>query len=117
LLRAKNDESYAHYHRAYELNPNDVEAQLGLAAVLVDQDKLQDALQYLRSAVQADPLNANAHYRLARVCYALHLAQEAQKEIKLYQDLRATKDRVVQLYRQMNRKAEAQDDAPVEGKQ
>ena len=117
LLRARDDEAYAHYRRANELNPNNVDAQMGLAAVLVDQDKLQDALQYLRSAVQVDPMNANGHYRLARVCHSLHLTEEEQKEIKLYQDLRTTKDRVVQLYRQMNRKAETQGDAPVDEKQ
>jgi tetratricopeptide (TPR) repeat protein len=116
MLRARDEEAYAHYKRANELNPNDVEAQLGLAAVLADENKLQDALQYLRSAVQADPMNANAHYRLARICHSLHLTEEAQKELKLYQDLRATKDRVIQLYRQMNRKAEGQGDAPVDEK-
>jgi tetratricopeptide (TPR) repeat protein len=117
LLRARDEEAYLHYKRANELNPNDIDAQLGMAAVLTDQNKLQEALQYLRSAVQADPMNVNAHYRLARVCHSLHLTEEEQKEIKLYQDLRATKDRVIQLYRQMNRKAEAQDDVPVDGKQ
>lgn len=117
LMRSRNDEAYAHYKRANELAPNDTDAQLGLAAVLVDQDKPQEAVQYLRSAVQADPMNANAHYRLARVCHMLHLSDEEQKEIKLYQDLRATKDRIAQLYRQMNRKAEAQDGGTDDGKQ
>lgn len=117
LMRSKDDEAYAHYHNAYELNPNDSEAQLGLAAVLVDQDKPQEALQYLRSAVQADPMNANAHYRLARVCHTLHLTEEEQKEIKLYQDLRMTKDRIAQLYRQMNRKTETQNGTTDDEKQ
>jgi tetratricopeptide (TPR) repeat protein len=117
LLRSRNDEAYARYKRAYELNPNDVDAQLGLAGLLVDQNKLKDALQLLQSAVQADPMNANAHYRLARVCHALGLTEEEQKEIKLYQNLRATKDRIAQLYRQMNRRTEAQDEGAVDQKQ
>jgi predicted Zn-dependent protease len=109
LLQSKDDAAYGHYRRAYELNPNEVEAQLGLAAILVEEEKPQDALQYLQSAVQADPMNANAHYRLARVCHALHLAEEEQKEIKLYQEIRDTKDRIAKLYRQMNRRPEGQD--------
>jgi tetratricopeptide (TPR) repeat protein len=117
LLGNKNDEAYAHYKRANELNPNDAEAQLGLASILVDQNKLQDALQLLHAAVKEDPMNANAHYRLARVCHALHLTEEEQQEIKLYQDLRATKDRIAQLYRQMNRKADAQADGTADQKQ
>lgn len=117
LLQNKSDEAYAHYQRAYQMNPNDVDAQLGLARILADQDKPQEALQYLRAAVQADPLNGPAHYRLSRVCQTLHLNEEAQKEIRLYQDIRQAKDRVAELYRQMNRKPEAQGDLPSEEKQ
>jgi hypothetical protein len=62
-------------------------------------------------------MNGNAHYRLARVCHALGLTEEEQKEIKLYQNLRATKDRIAQLYRQMNRRTEAQDEGAVDQKQ
>jgi predicted Zn-dependent protease len=109
LLQTRNDEAYAHYRRAYELNPNEVQAQLGLAGLLVEQKKPQEALPYLRSAVQADPMNASAHYRLARVCHVLHLTEEEQKEIKLYKEIHATKERIAQLYQQMNRRPEAQD--------
>jgi Tfp pilus assembly protein PilF len=116
LLQSKSDAAYAHYRLAYKLNPNEVEAQLGLAAILVEQDKPQEAVQYLRSAVQADPMNANAHYRLARVCHTLHLIDEEQREIKLYQDIHTTKDRVAQLYRQMNRRPEGQDDGKTDEK-
>ncbi|MGA2890118.1 MAG: tetratricopeptide repeat protein [Terracidiphilus sp.] len=117
LLQTGNDAAYEHYRRAYELNPNEVEAQLGLATILAEQDKPQEALPYLRSAVQADPMNANAHYRLARVCHVLHLADEEQKEIKLYREIRAAKDHVTELYRQMNRRAEAQDEGLTDEKQ
>lgn len=117
LLQTKSDVAYAHYRLAYKLNPSDAEAQLGLATILVEQDKPQEAVQYLRSAVQADPMNANAHYRLARACHTLHLTDEEQKEIKLYQEIRATKDRVAQLYRQMNRRPEGQDEGMTNEKQ
>jgi tetratricopeptide (TPR) repeat protein len=115
LLQAKTDEAYAHYKRAYDLDPHEVQAQLGLARILSDENKPQEALRYLREAVQADPLNALAHYRLARVCHSLHLMDEEQKEITLYQEIRQAKDRVAQLYRQMNRRPESQDDLPPEG--
>jgi Tfp pilus assembly protein PilF len=117
MLQSNNDAAYKHYKQAYELNPNEVQAQLGLAAILVEQEKPQEALPYLRSAVQADPMNANAHYRLARVCRALNLTGEAQKETKLYQEIRDTKDRVAQLYRQMNLRPEQPDAGPADEKQ
>jgi tetratricopeptide (TPR) repeat protein len=115
-LHAGSDAALPHYRRAYELNPTDAEAQLGLAATLADQGKPEEALPYLRSAVQADPMNANAHYRLARVCHTLHLAEEERQQMKLFEEMRATKDRIAQLYRQMNHRPEQLDDVPADQK-
>ena len=115
-LQGGSDAALSHYRRAYDLNPNNVEAQLGLAATLSDQGKPEDALPYLRSAVQADPMNANAHYRLARVCHTLHLADEERQQMKLFEEMRATKDRIAQLYRQMNRRPDQLDDVPADAK-
>lgn len=114
LLRSRNDEAYAHYRRAYALNPNQEEAQLGLAKTLADEGKPQEALPYLRAALAADPLDAMAHYRLARVYHALHQTEEEQKEIDLYKEIRQAKDRVAQLYRQMNQHPAGQDELPPE---
>ena len=61
--------------------------------------------------------DAYAHYRLARVCHSLHLGEEEPKEIKLYQEIREKKNRIGQLYRQMNRRLEGQDDQPAGEKQ
>jgi Flp pilus assembly protein TadD len=81
---------------------------------LADENQPEEALKYLRMAVQTDPMNASAHYRLARVCHDLHLDEEAQKETKLFQEIRQAKDRVAQLYREMNRRPEPEDDVPAE---
>lgn len=116
-LQEGSHAAFPHYRRAYELNPNEVEAQLGLAAILVEQQKPGEALQYLRSAVQADPMNANAHYRLARVCHSLGLSDEEQKEMKLFKEIRATKDRVAELYRQMNRRPDQRENGTADEKQ
>jgi tetratricopeptide (TPR) repeat protein len=113
-LQGKSDEALMHYQRAYKMDPNSEEAQFGLGKTLADRDKPDEALKYLRMAVQADPMNPAAHYRLARVCIALHLDDEAKKEMKLFQDVRQAKDRVAQLYREMNRRPEPEDDVPAE---
>jgi len=115
-LQAGSDAALLHFRKAYELNPNNVEAGLGLAATLADQGKPEEALPYLRTAVQADPMNANAHYRLARVCHALHLANEERQQMKLFEEMRATKDRIARLYRQMNRRPDQPDDVPADVK-
>jgi tetratricopeptide (TPR) repeat protein len=116
-LQAGNDAALPHYRRAYELNPNEVEAQLGLAKILVEQEKPEEAFGYLQSAVQADPMNANAHYWLARVCHTLHRTEDERNEMKVFEEIRATKDRVAQLYRQMNRRPEQPDAGAPDEKQ
>jgi tetratricopeptide (TPR) repeat protein len=110
LLHSDKDQAYAHYSRAYALDPADVEAQIGLAKTLVIMDKPQDAMKYLRMAVQANPLNAEAHYRLATVYRKVGRMDEAAKEVHLFQEIKQTKDRVKELYKQMNRKPRDQDD-------
>lgn len=102
LLRSKEDQAFAHYQHAYELNPKDAQAQMGLADMFEMQGNTQQAATYLRMAVASDPFNDEAHYKLSHVDKELHLDEDAQKELKLFLDIRATKDKVKQLYRQMN---------------
>jgi len=49
------------------------------------------------------PLNGEAHYRLALVYRTLKLPDDAKREVRLYEEIKKTKDQVKQLYRQMNR--------------
>ncbi|MFI5096477.1 MAG: tetratricopeptide repeat protein [Candidatus Acidiferrales bacterium] len=102
--------SYAHYERAFALNPREVEAQVGLGRVLMVTEKPQEALKYLRMAVQSDPLNGEAHYRLGTVCRKLLLKGEAEKEFRLFREINQTKTQIRELYRQMNKKPKAEED-------
>jgi Flp pilus assembly protein TadD len=72
-----------------------------------------EAVKYLRMAVESDPLNGEAHYRLAIACKRLDLEAEAAKEMRLFQEIKQTKENVRELYRQMNKKpASAGDQVP-----
>jgi Tfp pilus assembly protein PilF len=110
VRRSDLDSAYAHYNRAFALNPGDVEAQLGLGRVLATMAKPQEAVKYLHMAVQSDPLNSEAHYRLASICRRLQLKDEAEKEMRLFQEIKQTKESVRELYKQMNKKSKSQDD-------
>ena len=44
LSQSHTDQAFAHYQRAYHLNPNEVQAQLGLAKLLMMQEKPQEAV-------------------------------------------------------------------------
>jgi tetratricopeptide (TPR) repeat protein len=91
-----------HYKKAYAIDPREPLAQMGLAGIAEKQDDHEEAARYLRMAVQSDPLNAEAHYQLCQVDKKLNLNDDAQKELKLFLDIRASRDKVKQLYREMN---------------
>ncbi len=113
LSQSQLDQAFAHYQRAYQLDPNEVQAQMGLAEVLRMQEKWEEAVKYLRMAVQADPLNGTAHYRLGTAYKRLQMDDMAKKEMLLSQEIKKTKDQVEELYRQMNRRpTPAANEAP-----
>jgi tetratricopeptide (TPR) repeat protein len=111
LLQSKQDQAFAHYQRAYQLDPNEIQAQMGLAKMLL-QEKPQEAVKYLRMAVQSDPLNGSAHYQLAQAYRRLQMTDAAQKEMHLFQEIKTAKDQVEALYHQMNRPRSQTDDMP-----
>jgi tetratricopeptide (TPR) repeat protein len=110
LSQSQTDQAFAHYQRAYQLNPNELQAQLGLAKLLMMQEKPQEAIKYLRMAVQSDPLNGTAHYRLGSAYRRLEMTDMARKEMQLSQEIKKAKDQVEELYRQMNRQQKRETD-------
>jgi tetratricopeptide (TPR) repeat protein len=113
LSQTQLDQAFAHYQRAYQLDPSEVQAQMGLAKVLRMQEKWQEAVKYLRMAVRADPLNGTAHYQLGTAYRRLQMDDMAQKEMILSQEIKKTKDQVEELYKQMNRRpTPGSNDAP-----
>jgi predicted Zn-dependent protease len=110
FLRSDLSAAQAHYERAYALNHGDTEAQLGLGKVLMSMGKMQEAIQYLRRAAQSDPLNTEAHYRLARVYKELKMEDESRHELQLFQETRDAKRQVRQLYRQMHKQSRTLDE-------
>ena len=102
LLQSAPDRALAHYQRAYHLNPNEIQAQMGLASLAMRENP-QEAIKYLRLAVQLDPLNGSAHYQLARAYQRVQMTSLAEKELHLSQEIRKMKDQVQALFHQMNR--------------
>ena len=102
--RSDVDGAYAHYKQALALDQSNSEAQLGLGHVLETMGRTEEALQYLRLAVQAEPLNDEAHYRLATVCRKLQLKEESEKEFRLFREIKQARERLAGLYNEMNKK-------------
>ena len=110
FLRSDLASAQDHFERAYLLNHEDTQAQLGLGKVLMSTRKPKEAVKFLRLAVQSDPLNTEAHYRLGMAYKELKMADESNHELQLFQEIRAAKDRVRQLYRQMNKQSRTLDE-------
>ncbi|HUJ29712.1 MAG TPA: tetratricopeptide repeat protein [Candidatus Acidoferrum sp.] len=104
LRRDNQQAAFEHYQRAFALNPSDVDAQVGLAHFLMAQGKNEEALKYLRMAVETDPLNGEAHYRLGTLYRKMQMPQESAKEMKLFQEIKQAKDRLQIIYREMNKR-------------
>lgn len=109
LLHSRPEEALTRYQRAYRLNPGEVQAHLGLARLL-SEEKPEEAVKYLQMAVQYDPLNLSAHYQLAQAYRRLQMPEKAQKEMTLFQEIKQTRDRVEDLYHQMNRQTRTPND-------
>lgn len=105
LLQDDESRASALYREAIGLDPDSTEAQAGMGRVLMSQDKPAEARKYLLMAIGSDPLNSAAHYRLLLADRKLGLHDEAQKEAKLVQEIKATRDNVEKLYRQMHKQS------------
>ena len=103
-LRGDTQGAFDRYTHAFRLNPEDTCAQLGLGRALMTTEKPDEARKYLELAVKSDPLNNEAHYRLGMAYRQLHMTEQAQKEMTLFQEIKKAKDQVESLYRQMNLK-------------
>jgi len=110
FLRSDLESARTHFERAYALSRGNEEAQVGLGKVLMSTGKPQEAMKYLRMAVQSEPLDTQAHYRLGMAYKALKMTEESQHEMQLFQEIREAKDRVRQLYRQMNKQSRTLDE-------
>lgn len=115
LQRSDSEGAHEHYSHAFEMNPANTDAQLGLGRVLMTMEKPRDARKYLEMAVQSDPLNGEARYRLALAYRSLGMNDEAQKQIRLFQEIKQTKDQVKELYRQMNKQSKSGNLDTLEG--
>lgn len=109
-LQDNQESSLKYYKHALALNPGDEEAQMGLAKLLMQENKPQEAIKYLYKVVDSEPLNAEAHYRLAMACKALNLKDEEQQQLRFFKEIKKTQDQVKSLYREMNKQSNSIDD-------
>jgi len=103
VLSAKGDYQAAdeHYRKAIALQPRDSEAKTGLAITLISTNRSSDAVALLESALEDDPSNMAAHYRLSILYRRAGRTAEAQRELEAFQHYREVKDKLGRVFKQL----------------
>ncbi len=96
------DAAYKSFARALQIQPNDVEAQIGMGKVLAKRGQPQEAVKYLVEASSSDPVNPRAHYQLSQVYRRLGRVAEADNELQRFEYLRKSKERIHGIYQEMH---------------
>jgi Tfp pilus assembly protein PilF len=90
------------YGRALQLRPNDPEANVGLAKILMTNNQPRKAELFLEHALQVDPTSALAHFRLSTVYRETGRTAEAKHEVEEYQKYKAIKDKLRTIYHDLH---------------
>jgi tetratricopeptide (TPR) repeat protein len=95
------DKAFADYTSAIRLAPADIDAQLGLAKVLLAMRKPDAAQPILEKVLQLEPENEAAHYQLSRLYWQEGRKDDANREVELYKKYRAMKKKLRELYQEL----------------
>jgi tetratricopeptide (TPR) repeat protein len=76
-----------HLERSVDLNPNDAKAQMALGNVLAKFQDLHGAKEHFEKAIALGVPDPEVHYDLAKVLQSLGEGEQAQEELRTYQQL------------------------------
>jgi cytochrome c-type biogenesis protein CcmH/NrfG len=102
ILQSHADNALSDYQRAYRMNPDNSAAAMGIATILEQRGKDEQALEYLRKAVKEDPFSTKSNYKLFLLYKKMHMENAANQQLKLFINVRATKDKVKSVFREMH---------------
>lgn len=95
------EESFAHYSRAVQLQPDDGDANIGLARALAEMQQPQKAQSLLEHALQIDPTSAVGHFRLSILYRQAGRTEDAKRELLEYQKYKDMKEKLRAIYQEM----------------
>jgi Flp pilus assembly protein TadD len=84
------------------MQPNDAEANLSLAKVLMAQHRSKEALPVLDHALAIEPFDPPGHYRLSVLYRELGRSEDAHREMAEFQKLKKMKARLAEIYQDMH---------------
>lgn len=96
--------------RALEMQPNDPDANLGMAKILMSMHEQQKAEPYLEHAAQLEPFNPGTHYRLSVVYRDVGRTEDSHREPAQFEKLKKMKSRLSDLHQQMRLRPAKQEE-------
>jgi len=103
------NESLAHYSEALRLQPDEVDANLGMAKVRIEMKETEKARAFAEHAEQMDPTSAEAHFRLSTIYRQEHRIADSKREIEQFQKYRDIKEKLRQIYHEMRVRPEGEE--------
>jgi tetratricopeptide (TPR) repeat protein len=103
LASRKGDTAQAlqYYTTVLKLQPENSEANFGMAKTLIAMNEQAKALPVLERAVQLDPTNAAAHFRLSTLYREMGRTADAQHEVEEYKRYKQMKDKLQAVFKEM----------------
>ena len=77
------------FEKAITLDDSSIEARYQLANIELEDGKPAQALSHLERAIQMDPKDSRLHYTASRVYRRLGRSSDAEREMEIYQKLKA----------------------------
>ncbi len=102
-LLGRPKEALARFECAYRLDPENAEANFGLATLLMNQDRMQDAIPHLEKILDRDPMRSDARYRMVRALRGLGREEEARQQLALFRSAKTVQEQTADIFEQMNR--------------
>jgi Tfp pilus assembly protein PilF len=102
-LRADDLKAASEYYtKAVQLRPDDPDANIGLAKVMMSLNESQKAEELLKRALELDPTSALAHYRLGILYRQTGRIADAKHELEEYEKYKKMKEELRKLYHNFN---------------
>ena len=87
--KRKTDEARSLLRQAIDARPDYSDARYQLGKALIEKGNFDEAISQLVSAVQSDPQKDYIHYQLSIAYRRASRTEEAERELKLYKELKA----------------------------
>jgi tetratricopeptide (TPR) repeat protein len=99
--RSDLKDAFAHFSRAVKLQPDDADADLGLAKTLIAMNEPEKAQPLLENSTRLEPFNAITRYHLAAIYRKLGRDDDARRELAEFQKLKDMKQQLREVYKEM----------------